>query len=60
MIPLPLLEQLTGADKIERGASSNNLCVRTNKKRVKRRKEFEKEGKSKQSCFLCCLPVKKE
>ena len=34
MIPLPLLEQLTGTDKIERGTSSNNLCIRTNKKRV--------------------------
>ena len=32
MIPLPLLEQLTGTDKIERGTSSNNLCIRTNKK----------------------------
>ena len=59
MIPLPLLEQLTGTDKIERGTSSNNLCIRTNKKRVKRKKESKEEGKSKQSCFLCCLTIRK-
>ena len=60
MIPLPLLEQLTGAKKSKEERVVIIYVLEQIKKRVKRRKEFEKEGKTKQSCFLCCLPVKKE